>query len=332
MLDLVISLTLVDLPRRLLSIQTRSKCSSPSGERIAERELQEKSVRAEQFPYGTSEIQTYHLQTKRKAIFHYLELLNKYHKDTLVLVHSLRSLVEQNLLRRNHFQQTYSKFRENPKTAEPQYIMVLVPQKTIWCCRISYSQSRQRQMLFSFTGADRKHYCKRSSGGLFRHREAGVLVRFAHTGGEQSLSVEMHILHAELVGFGTLRKLSGAAESLTFNPTERDMLFSFTGERIAERTTFRELGTTGKFTFSGTSGDPLLTFAEQPFVNIDVTGDSKDVRSRAYQGGGTLFSLNNVVDSFTRAPYQGSGSIRMSGNGFVQVQLFQPARVYVWII
>ena len=164
--------------------------------------------------------------------------------------------------------------------------------------------------------------------------EAGVLVRFAHTGeGTISISGDAHTTRArDFVGFGTIPTLSGAAESLTFNPTERDMLFSFTGERIAERTTFRELGTTGKFTFSGTSGDPLLTFAEQPFVNIDVTGDSKDVRSRAYQGGGTLFSLNNVEDSFTRAPYQGSGSLRMSGNGFVQVQLFQPARVYVWII
>ena len=195
----------------------------------------------------------------------------------------------------------------------------------------------ERQMLFSFSGAGTENTTARevSQGGLFKASgEAGVLVRFAHTGeGTISISGDAHTTRArDFVGFGTIPTLSGAAESLTFNPTERDMLFSFTGERIAERTTFRELGTTGKFTFSGTSGDPLLTFAEQPFVNIDVTGDSKDVRSRTYQGGGTLFSLNNVEDSFTRAPYQGSGSLRMSGNGFVQVQLFQPARVYVWII
>ena len=110
------------------------------------------------------------------------------------------------------------------------------------------------------------------------------------------------------------------------------MLFSFTGERIAERTTFRELGTAGKFTFTGTSGDPLLTFAEQPFVNIDVTGDSVDIRAHAYQTTGTLFTLNNVEEKFIRVGYQGSGSIRMSGIGFVQVQLFQPPRVYVWVI
>ena len=136
-------------------------------------------------------------------------------------------------------------------------------------------------MLFSFSGAGTENTTARevSQGGLFKASgEAGVLVRFAHTGeGTISISGDAHTTRArDFVGFGTIPTLSGAAESLTFNPTERDMLFSFTGERIAERTTFRELGTTGKFTFSGTSGDPLLTFAEQPFVNIDVTGDSKD--------------------------------------------------------
>ena len=195
----------------------------------------------------------------------------------------------------------------------------------------------ERQMLFSFTGAGAENTTARevSQGGLFKASgEAGVLVRFAHTGeGTISVSGDAHTTRArDFVGFGTLRKISGAAESLTFNPTERDMLFSFTGERISEKTTFRELGTAGKFTFTGTSGDPLLTFAEQPFVNVDITGDSIDVRTRAYQGSGRLFGFNNGDEAFVRTPYQGSGSIRVDGNAFVQVQLFQPARVYVWII
>ena len=110
------------------------------------------------------------------------------------------------------------------------------------------------------------------------------------------------------------------------------MLFSFTGERISEKTAFRELGTAGKFTFTGTSGDPLLTFAEQPFVNIDVTGDSVDIRTRAYQGTGRLFTVNNVDEAFIRTGYQGSGNIKIDGIALVQVQLFQPPRTFVWII
>ena len=195
----------------------------------------------------------------------------------------------------------------------------------------------ERQMLFSFTGAGAENTTARevSQGGLFKASgEAGVLVRFAHTGeGTISISGDAHTTRAkDFVGFGTLRKISGAAESLTFNPTERDMLFSFTGERISEKTTFRELGTAGKFTFTGTSGDPLLTFAEQPFVNVDITGDSIDIRTRAYQGSGRLFGFNNGDEAFARTPYQGSGSIKLGGNALIQVQLFQPSRVYVWII
>tara|TARA_B100000902_G_scaffold378409_1_gene411633 strand:+ start:2838 stop:9035 length:6198 start_codon:yes stop_codon:yes gene_type:complete len=196
----------------------------------------------------------------------------------------------------------------------------------------------ERQMLFSFTGeriSEKRTSREISQGGTLKvSGESSVLLTLAHQGeGTIPVTGDTKFTRArDFVGFGTFRKLSGAAESLTFNPTERDMLFSFTGERIAERTTFRELGTAGKFTFTGTSGDPLLTFAEQPFVNIDVTGDSVDIRSRAYQSTGTLFAINNVDESFIRTGYQGSGSLKLSGIALVQVQLFQPSRVYVWII
>ena len=193
-------------------------------------------------------------------------------------------------------------------------------------------------MLFSFTGeriSEKRTSREISQGGTLKvSGESSVLLTLAHEGeGTIPVTGDTKFSRArDFVGFGTLRKISGAAESLTFNPTERDMLFSFTGERISEKTTFRELGTAGKFTFTGTSGDPLLTFAEQPFVNIDVTGDSVDVRTRAYQGSGRLFGFNNVDEKFIRTGYQGSGTIKVDGRAFVQVQLFQPPRVYVWII
>ena len=195
----------------------------------------------------------------------------------------------------------------------------------------------ERQMLFSFTGAGTENTTAReiSQGGLFKASgEAGILVRFAHTGeGTISVSGDAITTRArDFVGFGTIPTLSGAAESLTVNPDERQMLFSFHGERISEKLTTRELGVPGKFTIQGTSGDPLLTFAEQPFVNIDVSGISTVIRLRAYDGSGTLFGFLSGDEAFIPSPHISSGTIVISGRALVQVQLFQPARAYVWMI
>ena len=194
----------------------------------------------------------------------------------------------------------------------------------------------EKQLLFSFTGAGTQSTTTREigTGTLSTTGEAGVLVRFAHTGeGTISLSGDAHTTRTrDYFGFGTFRKLSGAAESITFNPTERDMLFSFHGTRIAEITTVSELSKGGTLVVGSTSGDPNLTFAEQPYVNIDVTGDSYDIRTRAYQGSGTLSNLHSADESLALAPYIGSGTTRITGIAIVQVQLFQPAHVQVWII
>ena len=88
----------------------------------------------------------------------------------------------------------------------------------------------------------------------------------------------------------------------------------------------------GTLAVRGTSGDPLLTFAEQPRVEIDITGDSTDLRVRAYQGSGRIRNLNSLDESFTRDGYEGSGTITISGVALVQVQLFQPPFTQVWII
>ena len=192
-------------------------------------------------------------------------------------------------------------------------------------------------MLFSFTGEGTENTTARevSQGGLFKASgEAGVLVRFAHTGeGTIFVSGDAHTTRArDFVGFGTIPTLSGSAESLTVNPDETQMLFSFHGERISEKITARELGVPGKFTIQGTSGDPLLTFAEQPFVKIDVSGISTITRVRAYDGYGVLFGFLNGDEAFAPAPHVSSGTISISGRALVQVQLFQPPRTYVWMI
>ena len=195
----------------------------------------------------------------------------------------------------------------------------------------------EKQMLFSFTGdgADSRTAREVSQGGILKTSgTAKVLVRFAHTGeGTIPLSGEAHTTRArDFVGFGFIPTFSGAAESTTFNPTERDMLFSFFGERISEKTTARELSQGGTLVVGSTSGDPLLTFSEQPHIEVAISGDSYDIRTHAYQGSGRIKNFHSLDESFALAPYNGSGRFSISGNALVQVQLFQPAFAQVWII
>ena len=136
----------------------------------------------------------------------------------------------------------------------------------------------------------------------------------------------------DFVGFGTLRKISGAAESITWNPEEKQMLFSFMGEGSKARTS-RELSQGGVLTVRGTSGDPLLTFAEQPEVQIAISGDSYDLRTHAYAGSGTISNVNNLDESFAPTTYIGSGEVlRLRGDALVQVVVWQPPHSQVWII
>jgi hypothetical protein len=195
----------------------------------------------------------------------------------------------------------------------------------------------EKQMLFSFVGAGTEKTTAReiSQGGLFKASgEAGVLVRFAHTGeGTISTSGNAHTTRSrDFVGSGFIPTLSGAAESITFNPDEKQMLFSFVGTRDSEKITARELGTPGEFTLQGTSGDPLLTFAEKSFGNVVVSGISTVVRTQAFAGSGRLFGFANGDEAYARAPYVTSGTINVSGNALVQIEVFQPPRAYVWII
>ena len=194
----------------------------------------------------------------------------------------------------------------------------------------------EKQLLFSFNGAGTQSTTTREigTGSLSTTGEAGVLVRFAHTGeGTIPLSGSAHTTRArDYVGFGTVPTFSGAAESLTFNPTERDMLFSFFGERISEARTSRELSKGGTLAVRSTSGDPLLTFAEQPFVKIEIEGEGYLTRAFGYQGSGRISNVNNVDQAFARAPYIGSGTTRIRGTAFIQVVIHQPPHVQVWII
>jgi len=193
----------------------------------------------------------------------------------------------------------------------------------------------EKQMLFSFLGQGTTSRTRSESGQGTVKTLGESIYKFSPVffgSGTARISGEATITRArDFVGFGSLRKLSGAAESLTFNPEEKQMLFSFLGVGAESRTS-RELSQSGVLAVRGTSGDPLLTFAEEKRVEIDITGDSIDLRSHSYAGSGTISNVNNVDEAFVRKGYQGSGRIAISGIGLVQVQLFQPPHTQVWII
>ena len=193
----------------------------------------------------------------------------------------------------------------------------------------------EKQMLFSFLGESATTRSRSESGQGTVKTLGESTVRFSPVyfgSGTTRVSGEAIVTRArDFVGFGSLRKLSGAAESFTFNPEEKQMLFSFVGEGI-QATTSRLISQGGTLAVRGTSGDPLLTFAEQPRVEIDITGDSIDLRTHAYQGSGRISNVNKVDEAFVREGYQGSGQIAISGFAIVAVVVWQPPHTQVWII
>ena len=118
----------------------------------------------------------------------------------------------------------------------------------------------------------------RISGDAFilfslQHFGSGT-IRVLGTGGES-------ITPATYVGSGSFKKFSGAAESLTYNPEERQLLFSFTGEHTVKFVADPpEEGT--EIRLRGTTQPEILTFAEQPFGRIPVSGVGGTDRTRVF--------------------------------------------------
>ena len=92
----------------------------------------------------------------------------------------------------------------------------------------------EKQMLFAFTGAVSQTTTvvpPEGFGTLFGFSGASITTRSAYeTQGLYQISGDGHITASLLhIGSGTFRKFAGAAESLTVNPEEKQMLFSFFG-------------------------------------------------------------------------------------------------------
>ena len=165
----------------------------------------------------------------------------------------------------------------------------------------------EKQMLFSFTGEASESFSvaevKQVEIDITGDGEEIFSAVYAGSGSAKVSGDVFERFVPNYVGFGSFRKLSGASESVTFNPDEKQMLFSFIGEGT-ERVLVREISKGGTITFSGTSGDPLLTFAEQPFVQTKISGKVFFTTHRSIIGTGSLFGFGGAAESAGVAPQQ----------------------------
>ena len=127
----------------------------------------------------------------------------------------------------------------------------------------------EKQMLFSFTGesAERTTASHVGEGNLFAFSGGAERVAYAPTLlADLRINGEVGIRYVpNNVGFGNIFNIGGAAESITFNPDERQLLFSFTGEVVES-----------------------FGVAETKQIEVDIAGDGSFIRSRAYEGSGTV--------------------------------------------
>ena len=119
------------------------------------------------------------------------------------------------------------------------------------------------------------------------------------------------------IGTGSLKKFSGAAESVTFNPEERQLLFSFSGQRIAEKVTFNppEEGALLDFT-----GDVFERFTPNNIGTgtVFTSGVSTSSLTKIYIGDGQLFGLGGAAESVTFNPDEKEALFDFTGVGFIR--------------
>ena len=125
------------------------------------------------------------------------------------------------------------------------------------------------------------------------------------------------------VGSGTIATLSGAAESATFNPLERQLLFSMGG--IATEVFAAAPAIEGtEIKLFGTTSPEIRTFAEQPLGDIFVSGIAEVINVDVYLAEGTLFSGGFTSESVTfKIPPVRDGDILFRGSA-VEAVGFNP--------
>ena len=102
-------------------------------------------------------------------------------------------------------------------------------------------------------------------------------------------------------GDGTLFAVGFGGESLTRRIPAFQADMYLTGF-VSQSATFREVFFGSLFTFRGSSSPELLTFAEQPEVQIVVQGESTNSSTKTYIGEGRISTLSGAAESATFNP------------------------------
>ena len=219
----------------------------------------------------------------------------------------LHSLEEQNLQLQNHQQILHcSLFKENLRTSLLQTMLVLVHSENYLVLQSSYLQSRREanSLLVCWFKRFRKENFQRNPKvncysiwncfypcffGTSRKGTAPISTQVLQ---EPEILLVLDLFQHSVVLQNLLPSIQKEANALLFCRNKR-----------FRKITARELGTPGEFTLQGTSGDPLLTFAEKSFGNVTVSGVSTVIRTQAFAGSGRLFGFANGDEAYARAPY-----------------------------
>ena len=152
----------------------------------------------------------------------------------------------------------------------------------------------EKQMLFSFTGSgsERTFVVPPEGDGRISIYPEAADYRFTpnwNSVGGIRLEIESAYRFAPVwIGSGSLKKFSGAAESITFNPEEKQLLFSFTGTG-SENTTSREISKGGTIKLDGT---PRVRWVPNNIGSglIRITGTAKTHYVPDIEGSGGLWT------------------------------------------
>ncbi len=106
---------------------------------------------------------------------------------------------------------------------------------------------------------------------------------------------------AYIHGFGVISTLSGAAEAVAFSPDEEQMLFSFLGRRISEKTTAKEISKGGVITLSG-AGVETVAIAEFSQGVVTLSGIVTESIAPLYIGTGNISTLSGAAEAVTYNP------------------------------
>ena len=120
---------------------------------------------------------------------------------------------------------------------KPNHLLALVHSRNSLCCRKYYSQPRGEttSILFTGTGSENTSVVEIASGRLFTFSSSTVVsAQCFETTGLFKLSGDARTRKFQDTKVVVHLEIQWCSESLTVNPDERQLLFSFVGERIAE--------------------------------------------------------------------------------------------------